>query len=393
MFGFKRSQDPDLRALRKEGLKIVRENHRLRSKVESLEKDMNIMREEIRRLQFIIKEYQQMLFKSKAQKPPPVKPGQGMGDNAKVEDRNNPRVSQLFELVESSLNSERARFIETGNRLINSVPSKPDLEVTSTIGIIDKTMATAEIKQRVERAIAAIDSMKKEDVTPETQVAIESLKENLNQLEADGAVGSLIVLARKAKKENQKLIIGLETDWIPGINVENSLQRQAITALMKEIDAIGEALKSMGLDNVEVVRGSGERLANALLSEADKTHTNMHNIVVMASTRTINSDGFASLRNANENDRPFLTGIDPTELIKLYTEFGEAVSKQLYIRLAGLLYMTLELAAGKEPPQSPIIVSYDKKLRILILLPKADPIDYEVLKNTYAAEKTALSAA
>lgn len=70
MFGFKRSQDPDLRALRKEGLKIARENHRLRGKVESLQKDMMIMHEEIRRLQFIIKEYQQMLFKSKAQKPP-----------------------------------------------------------------------------------------------------------------------------------------------------------------------------------------------------------------------------------------------------------------------------------------------------------------------------------
>lgn len=70
LFGFKRPQDLELRALRKEGLKIVRENHRLRSKVESLGKDMNIMREEIRRLHFIIKEYQQMLFKSKMQKPP-----------------------------------------------------------------------------------------------------------------------------------------------------------------------------------------------------------------------------------------------------------------------------------------------------------------------------------
>ncbi|MDP2929606.1 MAG: IS66 family transposase [Candidatus Omnitrophota bacterium] len=69
MFGFKRSQDPDLRALRKEGLRIVRENHHLRSKNESLQKDMNIMHEEIRRLQFIIKEYQQMLFKNKALKP------------------------------------------------------------------------------------------------------------------------------------------------------------------------------------------------------------------------------------------------------------------------------------------------------------------------------------
>ncbi len=69
MFGFKRSQDSDLRALRREGLKIVRENHHFRRKNESLQKDMNIMHEEIRRLQFIIKEYQQMLFKSKALKP------------------------------------------------------------------------------------------------------------------------------------------------------------------------------------------------------------------------------------------------------------------------------------------------------------------------------------
>ena len=68
MFGFKRHDDSDLRALRKEGLKIVLENHRLRGKVESLQKEMAIMHEEIRRLQFIIREYQQMLFKNKALK-------------------------------------------------------------------------------------------------------------------------------------------------------------------------------------------------------------------------------------------------------------------------------------------------------------------------------------
>mgnify|MGYP001563861683 CR=1 FL=1 len=58
-----------------------------------------------------------------------------------------------------------------------------------------------------------------------------------------------------------------------------------------------------------------------------------------------------------------------------------------------MLYMTLELAAGKEPPQLPIIASYDKKMRIVIFLPKADPIDYEALKSNYAAEKAALQAA
>ena len=66
MFGFKRANDPDLRTLRKEGLRIVRENHHLRCKNESLAKDMTVLREEIRRLQFIVKEYQQMLFKKKA---------------------------------------------------------------------------------------------------------------------------------------------------------------------------------------------------------------------------------------------------------------------------------------------------------------------------------------
>lgn len=70
LFGFKRPQDSDLRALRKEGLRSVRENHYLRRKNESLQKEMMIMHEEIRRLQFMIKEYQQMLFKKKALKPP-----------------------------------------------------------------------------------------------------------------------------------------------------------------------------------------------------------------------------------------------------------------------------------------------------------------------------------
>lgn len=68
MFGFSRHKDPDIRALKKEGLKIVRKNHRLLKENENLRKDMAILREEIRRLQFIVKEYQEMIFKKKALK-------------------------------------------------------------------------------------------------------------------------------------------------------------------------------------------------------------------------------------------------------------------------------------------------------------------------------------
>jgi len=66
LFGFGKPKDPEIRSLRKEGLKIVRENHRLRRKNENLEKEMNIMREELRRLECIVREYQEMLFKKKA---------------------------------------------------------------------------------------------------------------------------------------------------------------------------------------------------------------------------------------------------------------------------------------------------------------------------------------
>jgi hypothetical protein len=66
LFGFGRPKDPDIKALRKEGLRIVSENHRLRAKVESLEKEINAMREETRRLECIVREYQEMLFKKKA---------------------------------------------------------------------------------------------------------------------------------------------------------------------------------------------------------------------------------------------------------------------------------------------------------------------------------------
>jgi uncharacterized protein YjiS (DUF1127 family) len=267
----------------------------------------------------------------------------------------------------------------------------------TTIGKVQGSQYPSEIGS--EKTVETTGTREPKDVNAATQLfeLVESSrnneKKNLDQFETDSAIASLIALARKAKREDQKLIIGLETDWIPGMSVDNSLQRQAITALVKEIDGIAETLRFMGLDNLEIIRGSGDKLASAVLSEADKTHTNLRNIVVMASTMTINSNAFMPLREADEDDRPFLAGIDPAELIRLYAEFGESVSKQLYIRLAGLLYLTLDLAAGKEPPQTPMIASYDRKKRIVIFLPRAEPMDYELLKNKYTAEKIALQAA
>jgi len=283
------------------------------------------------------------------------------------------KATQLFELVESSLSNERAKFIEEGKRLAPNIESG---------------MATVEIRQRIEKAIE-IASVAEFTLS---EANVEFLRKNLAQFEADGAVGSLIVLARKAKRENQKLIIGLETDWMPGMQVKSSLQKNAMSALMREIDSIGEALKSMGLDNVEIVHESAGQLADSLTKVANDSNTSMHNIVVMASKNTINSNSFKGFREASAKDKPFLTGIDPIELIKLYEQYGESVSYQLHIKLTTLLYMALEIASGKEPPKASWI-QYDSVMRILMLTPSAEIKDYQALKDAIKAEITALQNA
>lgn len=95
MFGFGRPKDPDIRSLRREGLKIVAENRRLRRQNENLQKEMGVMREELRRLECIVREYQEMLFKKKALKygkkddsdddnHTPKKPGAPIGHEGKT---------------------------------------------------------------------------------------------------------------------------------------------------------------------------------------------------------------------------------------------------------------------------------------------------------------------
>ncbi len=295
--------------------------------------------------------------------------------------------------VKSSTTDERTKFIVAGNTLMNFAAAKTGLKSGAAIAHIDTKTSAAEIIRNVNSAMEVVDRLGRENVPQHIAATVDYLYKHIDQFEADGAIGTLIVLARKAQREDQKLIIGLETDWIPGMNVKGSLQRSAISALMKEIDSIGDTLRSMGLDNVEIVRGSGNDLSAAIIDVADKTHTNMRNVVVMASSRTINSESFSALRNAKDGEKPFLAGIDPSELIRFYSEFGEATERQLYIGLTGLLYMTLELAAGKEPPQTPVITSYDKENRIIFFLPKVEPIEYEALRKAYNAEVKALTAA
>ncbi|RKY40640.1 MAG: hypothetical protein DRP85_08220, partial [Candidatus Makaraimicrobium thalassicum] len=126
-----------------------------------------------------------------------------------------------------------------------------------------------------------------------------------------------------------------------------------------------------------------------LLKEADRTSTKLSNVVVLASNDTINAERFKRLRSTREEKRAFLAGIDPTELNKTLSSDSEIN----IIQIIEMISIALELAMGKDAPDLPVIVSYDKTLRIVIFLPKAEPLEYEELKQLYKMRRLALQAA
>lgn len=303
-----------------------------------------------------------------------------------------PPAQDLFDLIERQAVSNRAEILNEANEILSALPVEKSFENMPGVATLDKDGSTAVLRNGIESVIALVESPGNDKVDPQVVLKAQGLKARINQLDAGGLVSSAIKLASQAEPKDQKLIIGLETDWIPGMDVENSLQRQAIAALMAEIHGIAGKLRSIRPSNVEIVCGNAKSLAGSLMKAASDSNTDMRNVFVMASKSTITSDSFKPFRDAPKDNKPFLTGIDPEELAKLYRQFGESVSSQLYIKLTSLLCMALEAAAGKEPPQVSWI-KYDSVNRILIIIPGAEVMDCEKLKDKYKAELGALQAA
>jgi galactokinase/mevalonate kinase-like predicted kinase/radical SAM superfamily enzyme YgiQ (UPF0313 family) len=239
----------------------------------------------------------------------------------------------------------------------------------------------------------AIDKLMKP--SPEAATPFDIPAQETIRSESDNVIASIIVLARKAKRDGQKLIIGLDTGWIPGMDETGyGTQRDAIGPVITEIENLGDKLHSLGLDNVTVIHKNGEELSDALLAERRKTGTKFSNIVVLASRAALASERFAELRSTDSEERAFLAAVDPAEIEAYMAGHpGRESAGRLNIELLKMLSIALDLASGKEPPQMPLILSYDRKLRIVTFLPKAEPADYEALRNRYKAEQEALSAA
>jgi hypothetical protein len=226
---------------------------------------------------------------------------------------------------------------------------------------------------------------------------LESLRDRKDLFDAEGMIAQVLLLARRAAREDQKLIIGLDTGWIPGTGEgERTFQQGAMTALLRELDKLDRKLGDMGLDNVEFLHLNGPELAGAITEEMRSSGTDPRNVVVLASRRTIEADkdAFSALRGEGDN-RAFIAGVDPARLRTFYEEHGESYEKQLNIRLTEMLCMTLEFAAGKKPigRLTWVEVEYDENSRQVLFIPRPEPLDYENLKAEYRSRLMALQSA
>lgn len=301
-------------------------------------------------------------------------------------------VPDISDVFGGFVNNERARTVGSANRLLETITRSGAGENLAGAAKIDRFKTTIEVKSGIEGVISAVESIDSAKVPKEALAEAGNIKNKIDQIEADGVIASLIILARKAKFEGQRLIIGLETDWIPGYSEDKNRQKEAMNPIIREIEELPAILRSMGLDNVVLIHASSGELASNITAEADRTQTSLSNVVILASKTTVTSDSFAALRSTQDEKRAFIAGIDPTELDKLAQEKEDA-DKPLNIKILELLSLVLDLASGKEPPNIPLISSYEKALRIVMLLPTAKPKDYEELKRSYTAQQTALAAA
>lgn len=301
--------------------------------------------------------------------------------------------------LEGKINSNRARLESAGNIIVDYMKTFENMPFDTELPVIDRKNPTSMMKKDLFDALKALEdlrefaresAMENPELPEIIQGAEKEIKDNIAQLDVDSMIASLIVMARRAKREGQNLIVGFETGWIPGYE-KDALQQNALNPLVKGLDSLGKILKSMGLDNVILVHTESINLAKDVLVKARETDTRLSNIVVLGAQKTIDSSRFDDLRSDEDEKRAFLAGINPEKLGN-----GKKTDSEYYmIEIIEMLEITLSLAMGRElnTDDIDIIESYDAEKRQVTYLPNAHPEDYDKLRLLYLLKRQGIDAA
>ncbi len=337
-------------------------------------------------------------------------PGQGMDEEGEMpaprkQTAMDPRVTELFEIVENTVNNERAKMVINGNALQQLMDKTGILPAGAGKDFLKKEMTAVEIKRKLECLLGGVEKADMARMGRETK-AIKGLaakiRKGMTQFEADSFSASVLARAIRIKRSNRdnnehkKLYIGLAEDWMPNYDKSGGLESLAVYPIMDYMEKrLAADLRSVGLDGVVevVVSKKSEDLPGELLKRAGQTGTDVSDIIALGRYEAVSSSAFDSLRSTTGKEGAVLAGIDAKEL-EAYVKGHESTSDDLVnIKIMEILSAVLEVASGKRPPDLPGY-TYDNKLRMLVIvLPKIERIDYKALKDRSMAEAKALHSA
>ncbi|MBD3296570.1 MAG: hypothetical protein GF392_04315 [Candidatus Omnitrophica bacterium] len=197
---------------------------------------------------------------------------------------------------------------------------------------------------------------------------------------AEALVDGLKMAASRAAEKNEKIILGLDWSWIPGLDDRQSGQRMAIQRLLAEILRLR---KKGQLNNVIIITGRGEALAGEITGRAAETATPMSNIVVLGKSRDVMNGSFDPLVSSDPRQSAFVVGVDPGN-----------ITENSFIDIIGMIRTAVDLAFGeKERADTPGISTRNVRDSVWIFIPEAGRYDLDQLKRFYESQRQALVAA
>ncbi|MDD5439576.1 MAG: hypothetical protein PHS37_05260 [Candidatus Omnitrophica bacterium] len=288
------------------------------------------------------------------------------------------QINEMFGRVTSNITNLRARLVHEANA-VNAALKLP-------IPALRTDQPTAELIRDM-RSIAETD---------DTQTAEKRkyIADNLDELAGNAVIASAIVLARRAKRENRKMTLAVEFDWIPGYNKlaenANPAQRSGVSKIAAALRELPDAFRRMGLDIEVIMKKNAETSAAWADRIVQEKGADLSGMVFFAGKTTVDYIKDKKLDGVAENNRPFLAGIDPEKILKS----KKAVAEEYLVNILEMLLVTLELAAGgKKPEEIPLEFRYDPRHKLIIFLPDAEPVAIDKLPDQYRRQALALVAA
>lgn len=309
------------------------------------------------------------------------------------------RIAEIRDLVASAANNAKAHAVDGCNALEEAVLAHQGKgEEALARKDLSRRSSADDVAERVETVLRTAAALPQGTLSGADADIAETLQETAYRLDAQTTLADFIAWAKAADERGQKVVFGLSKGWIPGgIQGPEGVHPNTLNPLVNEILSIPAELAKIGLKNVETVETDGDDLAAKILARVAELRKQgydvpLANVAALDSMAAITSAAYDSLRSIPGERRAVLAGINPAELERCYRE-TRGTSLLPRIRILKMVRITIGVAAGKKPPKTPLVDSYDEENRIIIFLPGAEPVDYEILQDIYRAEKDALAAA